>query len=125
MSAAAASAAVMAIPTTAFADALTPAVTATSPAAIASTSPASPPSGAGLPAWQKSVDVRINLRLATLSSLNAAIGAATNLSAADRSTLTSLIRADKTGLAVLKTRTDAETTVAAVRSDAHAMIDKY
>jgi len=125
ISVAIATAAVVAIPTTAFADALTPAVTATSPTATASSSPDSPPPGAGLPAWKKSVDVRINLRLATLSSLNAAIGAATKLSVADRSTLTGLVSADKTGLTALKARNDAETTVAAVRSDAHAMIDDY
>ena len=69
--------------------------------------------------------MRINLRLATLTSLNGAIGAAANLSAADESTLASLISADKIGLTALKARTDAETTVAAVRSDAHAMIDDY
>ena len=125
ISAAIATAVVVAIPTMAFADALTPAVTATSPTATASSSPDSPPPGAGLPAWQKSVDVRINLRLATLTSLNGAIGAAANLSAADKSTLASLISADKTGLTALKARTDAETTVAAVRADAHAMIDDY
>jgi hypothetical protein len=125
VSAAIATAVVVAIPTTAFADALTPAVTATLPAATASSSPDSPPPGASLPAWKKSVDVRINLRLATLNSLNAAIGAAANLSAADRSTLSGLVSADKSGLAALKARTDAETTVAAVRSDAHAMIDDY
>ena len=125
VSAAIAAAVAIAIPTTAFADALTPAVTATSPTAAAPSSPDSPPPGAGLPAWQKSVDVRINLRLATLSSLNAAIGAATNLSAADRSTLAGLVSADKSGLIALKARADAETTVAAVRSDARAMIDDY
>jgi hypothetical protein len=125
VSAAIATAVVVAIPTTAFADALTPAITATSPTATASSSPDSPPPGAGLPAWKKSVDVRINLRLATLSRLHAAIGAATNLSAADKSTLTDLVSADKSGLAALKARTDAESTVAAVRSDAHAMIDDY
>ena len=124
-SAAIATAVVVAIPTTAFADALTPAVTATPPTAVASSSPDSPSPGAGLAAWKRSVDVRINLRLATLRSLNAAIGAATNLSPADRSTLTGLVSADKNGLAALKARTDVETTVAAVRSDAHAMIDDY
>jgi hypothetical protein len=83
------------------------------------------PKNAGLTAWQKAVDARIDLRLATLSSLKIAISGATNLSSSDRSTLSALDASDISGLTALKTKTDAETTVAAVKADGRSMVVDY
>jgi hypothetical protein len=83
------------------------------------------PKNAGLTAWQKAVDARIDLRLASLSALKIAISGATNLSSSDRSTLSALDASDISGLTALKTKTNAETTVAAVKADGHAMIVDY
>jgi len=83
---------------------------------------------AGLPTVaqaQKAVDVRIDLRLKTLSTLKIAIGGATNLTSDDKSALSNIVSADVSGLTVLKTKTDAETTVAAVKADGRTMVVDY
>ena len=85
-------------------------------------------SGAGLPTVsqaQKAVDTRIDLRLKTLSALKIAIGGATNLTSDDKSALSNIVSADVSGLTTLRTKTDAETTVAAVKADGRSMVVDY
>ena len=95
------------------------------PAATAGTRPTPPPPGAGLDVWKAAVVARVDLRLATLSALKIAVNGATNLSSGDRSTLSALLATDTSGLGSLKTRTNAETTVAAVKDDARSMVQDY
>jgi hypothetical protein len=83
------------------------------------------PKNAGVSAWQHAVDIRIELRLKTLSALKIAISGATNLTSTDRSTLSGIAAHDISGLTALKARTDAETTVAAVKLDGRSMIDDF
>ncbi len=83
------------------------------------------PANATLPQWKAAVDARIDLRLATLGALKIAINGATNLSSSDKSTLSALATSDTSGLQALRTKTNAETTVAGVRADAKSMIDDY
>lgn len=83
------------------------------------------PSSAGLSVAKAAVDARINLRLATLGGLKIAVNGATDLASGDKSTLSDLVSSDATRLAALKTKTDAETTIAAVKADAHSMIVDY
>jgi hypothetical protein len=80
------------------------------------------PKNASVTQWQAAVDVRIDLRIKTLQALKIAIGAATNLTGADKSTLTGIVDGDITGLGALRTKTDAETTVVGVAADAKSMI---
>ncbi len=83
------------------------------------------PANATVTQWKAAVDVRIDLRLKTLDALKIAINGATNLSSGDKSTLAGLDSADVSGLQALRTKTDAETTIAGVRADAKSMIDDY
>ncbi|MGH6656549.1 MAG: hypothetical protein ACRDVE_15260 [Actinocrinis sp.] len=80
---------------------------------------------AGLKGAQTLADARIDGRLQTLHALNTAIGSATRLASADRSTLSSLIGSDISGLTALRTKVGGETTVAGVRADETAMVDVY
>jgi hypothetical protein len=91
--------------------------------APASAGPAgAPPKNAGISAWKARVDTRIELRLKTLAALKIAIGGATNLTSSDKSTLSALVSGDISGLTTLKSKTDAETTVDAVKADGHSMV---
>lgn len=100
-------------------------VAGAAPAATAAATPTPPPPGAGLDVWKTAVVARIDLRLATLSALKLAVNGATNLTGGDRSTLSTLVAADASGLGTLKTKTNAETTIAAVKDDARSMIQDY
>ena len=79
----------------------------------------------GLPAAKVAVDTRIRLRLATLAALKIAVGGATDLTSSDKAALNTVISSDTTGLTTLKTKVDAETTVAAVKADGRTMIVGY
>ncbi len=79
----------------------------------------------GLLAAKTAVNVRINLRLATLAALKIAVNGATDLTGSDKSTLSGLVSSDATNLTALKTKTGAETTLAGVKADAVSMIDDY
>ena len=81
--------------------------------------------GTGLKAEQASTTARIDGRLETLHALSMAVGNAKHLTAADHSTLSSLIDSDISGLTSLRAKVAGETTVAAVRADATAMVDDY
>ncbi len=102
-------------------------------ALAAPSTPTSPPAGtltppgphASLAAWKVAVNARIDVRLATLSALKIAVAGATNVTSAHRSTLTALLASDVSGLTALRTKADAETTVAAVRADGRTMVVDY
>src|SRR5215467_13174363 len=101
-------------------------VAGAAPAADAgSTRPSPPPPGAGPDVWKAAVVARIDLRLATLSALRIAVNGATNLTGNDRSTLSTLVAGDVSGLTALRTRTNGETTIAGVKDDARSMIQDY
>jgi hypothetical protein len=74
---------------------------------------------------KKVVTAQLDGRLATLRVLSGAVAQVQRLTAAHRSTLNSLISADKDGLTTLKAKVAGETTVAGVREDAATMINSY
>jgi len=78
-----------------------------------------------LDAAKKAVTTRIDLRLAALKKFSAVLGSAHQLQPAHRTTLTSLISEQTTDLTTLKTKVGAETTAAAVKADAKAMVDDF
>ena len=111
-----------------------PAQAATSPAAGSSASPAASPtsssdsgpgSGVSLSAAQALVASRIKARLSTLQTLSATIGSAKYLTSSDKTALANQIGSDTSGLTALESKVAGETTVAAVRADAAAMVDDY
>jgi hypothetical protein len=80
---------------------------------------------AGLKAEQTLTTARIDGRLETLHALSMVVNNAKHLGSADRSTLSSLISSDISGLTSLRAKVAGETTVTAVRADATAMVDDY
>lgn len=70
-------------------------------------------------------DQEISRRLATLNTLTAKVSAATRLSASDKTYLTNEVNTEVSGLTSLKTKLDAETTLADARTDAQAIFDGY
>jgi hypothetical protein len=98
---------------------------APSTSSSATPKPALPGPGAGLDAWKHAVEQRIDQRLATLKGLKIAVDAATRLTDADKSTLATLVSTDTAGLTALRAKTDAETTVDAVKADGRSMIVDY
>jgi hypothetical protein len=97
--------------------------------ALSSTPAFADPSPSPLPvrldAAKQIVTARIDGRLATLHALSTAVNAAQHLSAGHKSTLSSLIQTDESGLTTLKTKVSAETTVAGVRADDQSMVNDY
>ncbi len=104
-----------------------PASVLAAPAPTASPAPSTDNPGphAGLDAWKSAVNARIDLRLATLAALRIAVSGATDLTSAHHSTLAALLTSDVSGLTALRTKTGAETTVAAVRADGRSMVVDY
>lgn len=84
---------------------------------------AAPPTG--LDAAKQVVTARIDGRLATLKALGTAVDAAQHLSAAHKSTLSTLLQSDQSGLNTLRTKVSGETTLAGVRADGQSMVDDY
>jgi hypothetical protein len=70
-------------------------------------------------------DQEIARRLATLNTLTSKINAATKLSAGDKATLSSEVTSSTSGLTALKSQLDAETTLAAARTDAQSIYSEY
>lgn len=70
-------------------------------------------------------DQEITRRLATLNTLDSKINAATKLNATDKSYLTAEVNGEITGLTTLKTKLDADTTLAAARADAQSIFNEY
>ncbi|HKD97534.1 MAG TPA: hypothetical protein VKB69_08000 [Micromonosporaceae bacterium] len=101
------------------------AVLSGSPSAASLAGPTSPSPHAGLDAWKAFVTTRIDLRLATLAALKIAVNGATNLTSSHRATLSGLISSDTDGLTALRTKTNGETTVAAVKADGREMVVDY
>ncbi len=93
--------------------------------AIALASPASAADPKGLDAARTAVTNRINLRLTALQKDTTVLGAAKNINADHKATLTALIGQDTSGLTGLKTKVAGETTVAAVKADAASMVNDY
>jgi hypothetical protein len=92
---------------------------AAGPAFAASPAPQTVPSAKTL------VDSRIDGRLHTLDALKVAIAGATNLTSGHRSTLSTLVSTDTTGLTALRGKVDGETTLQAIRDDERSMIVDY
>jgi hypothetical protein len=82
-------------------------------------------STSSLEATKKVVTARIDLRLAALSKFSVALGQAKAVSTAHRSTLTTLIKDQTAGLTTLRGKVGSETTAAAVKTDAKAMVDNF
>lgn len=101
------------------------ATSAALPAQAGTTTSSSTASGAGLKAAQALTTARIDGRLETLHALTQAVSDAKDLTSADRSTLSSLINGDVSGLTSLRGKVAGETTVTAVHADAQAMVDDY
>jgi hypothetical protein len=67
----------------------------------------------------------ISRRLSTLQGLTTKITSATKLSASDQASLSDEVTSEVTGLTSLKAKLDADTTVAAARTDAQSIITGY
>lgn len=67
----------------------------------------------------------IQRRLSTLQSLSSKINSATKLTASDKAALSSEVNDEISGLTTLKTKLDADTTVAAAKTDAQSIITGY
>jgi hypothetical protein len=70
-------------------------------------------------------DREISRRLTSLSGLASKINAATRLSASDKSTLSSEVSSEQSGLTALKTKLDAEVTLAGAKTDAQSIYGDY
>jgi hypothetical protein len=92
---------------------------------VAGPAAAAAPSAKSLEATQKVVTGRIDLRLAALKKFSVALGQAKEVSTDHRSTLTALITQQSAGLTTLRGKVAGETTTAAVKTDAKAMIDNF
>lgn len=95
------------------------------PAQAGTSTSGSTASGPGLKAAQALTTARIDGRLETLHALGLDVSNAKDLASADRSSLSGLINSDVSGLTSLRGKVAGETTVAAVRADAQAMVDDY
>jgi prophage antirepressor-like protein len=70
-------------------------------------------------------DSEINRRLTSLKSLGSVISSSTKLSTDDAATLTTEVSNEISGLQTLETSLNADTTVAAARTDAQSIISEY
>lgn len=70
-------------------------------------------------------DTEINRRLTTLNNLSAKINASTKLTAADKTTLATVISTDITNLTALKAKIDADTDLEVLRTDVQAVVKDY
>jgi hypothetical protein len=70
-------------------------------------------------------DQEISRRLTTLATVTSKISAATKLSASDKSYLSEEVSTETSGLTALKTKLDAETTLAGARTDAQSIVTDY
>jgi hypothetical protein len=93
------------------------------PAAAASA--AAPAPAKSVEVAKKAVTARIDLRLAALKKFSAALSGAKQVQSGHRATLTSLISQQTTDLTALKSKVGTETTAAAVKTDAKAMVDDF
>lgn len=90
-----------------------------------STTTGKPAGTDGLDAAKALATSRIDGRLETLHALQLAVNDASRLTSSDRSTLSSLINSDISGLTSLRGKVGGESTVSAVRADETTMVDQY
>jgi hypothetical protein len=74
---------------------------------------------------KKAVTERIDKRLTALQGFTTTLGQAKQVQAAHRDTLTKLITDQTAALTALRAKVGTETTGAAVKADAHSMVDDY
>jgi hypothetical protein len=74
---------------------------------------------------KKAVTARIDLRLAALKKFSVTLSQAKQVQSGHRATLTALIKEQTTDLTTLRGKVGGETTGAAVKTDATAMIDDF
>ena len=74
---------------------------------------------------KKAVTARIDLRLAALGRFSVTLSQAKQVQSGHRATLTALIKEQTTDLTALRGKVGGETTGAAVKTDAKAMVDDF
>lgn len=74
---------------------------------------------------KKAVTARIDLRLAALGRFSVTLSQAKQVQSGHRTTLTALIKEQTTDLTTLRGKVGGETTGAAVKTDAKAMVDDF
>ena len=99
------------------------AVQPSSPPTSSSASQACPPSL--LAGWKAVVGQRIQHRLSALDKMTTQLGQAQHVTSEHRSALSAVYGGDISGLTALGTRVQGETTCAAVRADAKAVVHDY
>ena len=92
---------------------------------VAGPAAAAAPSTKSLDVTKKAVTARIDLRLAALTKYSVVLGQGKKVSSDHRSTLTALIKEQSSDLTTLRGKVAGETTTAAVRTDAKAMVDNF
>jgi hypothetical protein len=93
--------------------------------AVAAPAAAAPAAPKSLDVAKKAVEARIDLRLAALKKFSAALEEAKQVQSGHRSTLDALIKEQTTDLTTLRGKVGGETTGAAVKADATAMVDDF
>lgn len=78
-----------------------------------------------LSGWKAVVGERIQRRLTALDKMTSQLGQASRVTATHRAELSAIYTSDTSGLTALDTRLTAETTCAAVRADAKAVVHDY
>lgn len=101
------------------------AVAALGVALVASAPASAAPTDRGVDAVKKAVTTRIDKRLAALKKFDTALAGAKQVHAAHRSTLDGLIDDQTAGLTTLRAKVQQETTRAALKTDAKAMVQDY
>jgi hypothetical protein len=95
------------------------------PALAATGTGTAPKAGKSLDVVKKAVTARIDLRLAALKKDSVTLAQAKQVQSAHRATLSSLISSQTSSLTALRTKVGGETTNAAVKADAQAMVDDF
>src|ERR1700683_2187458 len=99
------------------------AVSTSSPTPSATATPAAEPTR--LATLKPRGDAEINRRITNLTAALAKVQAVTALTASDKSTLVSQIQTEVSGLNALKSKLDADTTLAAARTDVQSIVADY
>jgi hypothetical protein len=86
---------------------------------------AAAPATTSLDATKKVVTARIDLRLAALQKFSVTLGQTKQITSDHRSTLSALIGQQSADLTTLRGKVAGETTTAAVKADAKAMVDTF
>jgi hypothetical protein len=92
---------------------------------VAGPAAAAPVSAKPLDAAKQLVTSRIDLRLAALKTFSVTLGQAKEVQSGHRATLTALLSQQTSELTALRGKVSGETTAAAVKTDAKAMVDDF